>query len=239
MTPQSPSCRLIFIRLSINVNPIKPQKLTLSTVFNDFYAGASAGLFRAAILIKYACAILCSWAGCLRFSAMNFVNFKPWNSITCMIRPTHHINFSEDSAKSENCKSCADAQTEIRRGTTDVNCAVRRMESVDVYDVFETRVKLAYPFQYSLKEEQITVIRLLVEKKNVMACLSTGFGKSDCFLVPPLLWDEVSANFKVDQSQGDINWFNKINSSVLHNSGLVSPERQLREMWHWGSPSYF
>ena len=66
------------------------------------------------------------------------------------------------------------------------------------------KLRLKYPFQYSLKEEQITVIKLLAEKKNVMACLSTGFEKSDCFLLPPLIWDEVSANFKVDQNQGDI-----------------------------------
>ena len=82
------------------------------------------------------------------------------------------------------------------------------METVDVYHVLETRLKLKYPFQYSLKEDQITVIRLLAEKKECDGVSEYGFGRSDWFLLPPLIWDEVSANFKVDQSHGDINWFN-------------------------------
>ncbi len=68
-----------------------------------------------------------------------------------------------------------------------------KMEDVDVKDVFENLVKSKYHFDYNLKEQQIEIIGKVLKQKNVMGCLCTGFGKSSCFLIPPLIWDEVNS----------------------------------------------
>ena len=46
-------------------------------------------------------------------------------------------------------------------------------------------------FNFDLKEEQVKIIDLFVNKKDVFAVLPTGFGKSVCYLLPPLILDKV------------------------------------------------
>lgn len=65
------------------------------------------------------------------------------------------------------------------------------MESKDIVDAFY-EVKKVYNFKFDLKNEQIDVIRDLLNGNNVFAMLPTGFGKSMGFVLPPLMLDEVS-----------------------------------------------
>lgn len=53
-------------------------------------------------------------------------------------------------------------------------------------------VKEQYNINFALKPEQVEILQMLLLKKNVMAVLPTGFGKSLLFLMPPLLLDQVS-----------------------------------------------
>lgn len=53
-------------------------------------------------------------------------------------------------------------------------------------------VRDQYNINISLKQEQVEILQLLLLKKNVVAILPTGFGKSLLFLLPPLLLDQVS-----------------------------------------------
>jgi len=38
-----------------------------------------------------------------------------------------------------------------------------------------------------MKKEQYEIVKLLLEKKNVIGILPTGFGKTLTFLLPPLI----------------------------------------------------
>ena len=65
---------------------------------------------------------------------------------------------------------------------------IKRAEIIEAYK----KVKLKYNFPYNLKNEQVDVIDNILHGKSIFAILPTGFGKSDCFALPPLLMDEVS-----------------------------------------------
>lgn len=56
-------------------------------------------------------------------------------------------------------------------------------------------LKTMYKFDFELKREQTKVICDLINKKNVLGLLPTGYGKSMCFILPPLILDEAS-NYK-------------------------------------------
>ena len=53
------------------------------------------------------------------------------------------------------------------------------------------RVQKKYDFAYDLKDEQVQILVHLVNKHNVLGVLPTGFGKSDIFVLLPLLLDEL------------------------------------------------
>ena len=46
-------------------------------------------------------------------------------------------------------------------------------------------------FEFQLKKEQKEILEQLNEKKHVFAQLPTGFGKSVCFVLHPLVQDKV------------------------------------------------
>ena len=99
MTPQIPSCRLNFIRFSINVNHIKARALTLSAVFNNFYVDALAGLLCAATMAKYACTLLCSLAQRSQDSHLSTsFNVIPHVSSICVVSLKHSTGISCDTA---------------------------------------------------------------------------------------------------------------------------------------------
>jgi hypothetical protein len=61
---------------------------------------------------------------------------------------------------------------------------------MDVRAVFET-LKSLYKFEYDLKDEQHTIISAILDGKDVSAILPTGYGKSVCYILPPLILDKV------------------------------------------------
>ena len=53
-------------------------------------------------------------------------------------------------------------------------------------------VKSLYKVEFSLKTEQFVIISDIISTKNVFVILPSGFGKSETFVFPPLILDEVS-----------------------------------------------
>jgi len=49
--------------------------------------------------------------------------------------------------------------------------------------------ELSKRFNFKLKREQLDIIQAICKGRDVNAVLPTGFGKSICFVVPPLLAD--------------------------------------------------
>lgn len=65
------------------------------------------------------------------------------------------------------------------------------MDLNDIEDTFERDVKTVYPFNFNLKKEQINIIHAILSNRNAIGILPTGFGKSMCHVLPPLILDEV------------------------------------------------
>ena len=65
------------------------------------------------------------------------------------------------------------------------------MDEKDILETFHS-LKDLYQFDFTLKDEQIAVLLGTMNKRNVFAVLPTGYGKSVCFTLPPLLLDEVN-----------------------------------------------
>lgn len=53
-------------------------------------------------------------------------------------------------------------------------------------------LQVNHNFDFTLRAEQVECINFLVEKKNVFCVLPTGYGKTLCFVLPPLILDQVS-----------------------------------------------
>jgi len=68
------------------------------------------------------------------------------------------------------------------------------MEAEDIDDTFERFVKQQYSFEFRLKKEQILIMHSILNGKDTFGVLPTGFGKSMCYVLPPLLLDEVSSH---------------------------------------------
>ena len=57
-------------------------------------------------------------------------------------------------------------------------------------DILERVVSNILP--YSLKDQQIEAIQILLEGQHAFLTLPTGYGKSDVFMLQPLIMDEVT-----------------------------------------------
>ena len=68
---------------------------------------------------------------------------------------------------------------------------VYRMEREQLLG-YADAVKLRYNFNYVLKEKQIEVIENIIAGNDTFAMLPTGFGKSVCYILPPLIQNVVS-----------------------------------------------
>lgn len=64
-------------------------------------------------------------------------------------------------------------------------------------DILFNNIKRKYNCGYVLKEEQKLVIAHILSGKDTLCVLPTGFGKSECFILPPLLLQEVGQFFPV------------------------------------------
>ena len=58
-----------------------------------------------------------------------------------------------------------------------------------VKKLFEDKIKPVFRFDFELKDEQVSVVKSLIQKKHCVGVFPTGFGKSICFLLPPLILD--------------------------------------------------
>ena len=62
-----------------------------------------------------------------------------------------------------------------------------QLAKMDVERNFEEFIKPKYNMNFVLKEEQIRIIHYVLQRQHTMGVLPTGFGKSMCFILPPLL----------------------------------------------------
>lgn len=69
------------------------------------------------------------------------------------------------------------------------------MAALNVKKIFE-EVRPLYNFEFDLKDEQISVIESILEKKHTVGVFPTGFGKSVCFLLPPLILDQQKSDVR-------------------------------------------
>jgi superfamily II DNA helicase RecQ len=53
-------------------------------------------------------------------------------------------------------------------------------------------VRKKYKFTYDLKPEQVDSIHHVVNQKHLLTKLPTGYGKTDTFVLPPLILNEAS-----------------------------------------------
>jgi superfamily II DNA helicase RecQ len=63
-------------------------------------------------------------------------------------------------------------------------------------DIFK-RILQDKQFHLQLKSEQKEIIQNVLERKDSMAVLSTGFGKSICVTFPPLILDKVRSYMQI------------------------------------------
>ena len=55
-------------------------------------------------------------------------------------------------------------------------------------------VKADLNIRYDLKAEQLSAIKDICDGKNIFTVLPTGFGKSEIFMLPPLIMDKVGTS---------------------------------------------
>ena len=51
-----------------------------------------------------------------------------------------------------------------------------------------------YNFQFKIKEKQLQVISSVLKQQDTSAVLSTGYGKSTCYVLPPLILNKIKIN---------------------------------------------
>ena len=61
---------------------------------------------------------------------------------------------------------------------------------MDITGIFDS-IKGDFNLDFQLKEEQADIMKLLIEKKCVVAALKTGYGKTLIFMILPKILDKV------------------------------------------------
>lgn len=61
--------------------------------------------------------------------------------------------------------------------------------NIDVRKIFTEQIQQHHKFSFELRDEQVSVIESVLQKKHTVGVFPTGFGKSICFLLPPLILD--------------------------------------------------
>ena len=62
---------------------------------------------------------------------------------------------------------------------------------MDVETIYKDKLKGKYKFMFDLKEKQKCLITNIMERKNSIGIFPTGYGKSVCFQMVPLIHDEI------------------------------------------------
>jgi superfamily II DNA helicase RecQ len=60
---------------------------------------------------------------------------------------------------------------------------------MDVETIYKDKLKGKYKFMFDLKENQKCLITNIMERKNSIGIFPTGYGKSVCFQMVPLIHD--------------------------------------------------
>ena len=60
---------------------------------------------------------------------------------------------------------------------------------MDVETIYKYKLKGKYKFMFDLKEKQKCLITNVMERKNSIGIFPTGYGKSVCFQMVPLIHD--------------------------------------------------
>lgn len=68
------------------------------------------------------------------------------------------------------------------------------MVKMDIEKIFE-EIKIKHNFNFDLKQEQKKIIDLVLNGQSVSGVLPTGYGKSMCYILPPLLLNQVILNY--------------------------------------------
>ena len=67
----------------------------------------------------------------------------------------------------------------------------------NVNDVYENRIKCKFHFNFELKDEQVEVVESILRGNHTVGVFPTGFGKSVCYLLPPLILDEIEKSHHI------------------------------------------
>jgi superfamily II DNA helicase RecQ len=62
---------------------------------------------------------------------------------------------------------------------------------MDVETIYKYKLKGKYKFMFDLKEKQKCLITNVMERKNSIGIFPTGYGKSVCFQMVPLIHDAI------------------------------------------------
>ena len=66
---------------------------------------------------------------------------------------------------------------------------------MEIGNLYE-KVKRKYALPFDLKDKQLEIMKGIINGVDVIGVLSTGYGKSLCYVLPPLLLDEADVNQK-------------------------------------------
>ena len=77
-------------------------------------------------------------------------------------------------------------------GSIKRNISLTLLNDSDSRMEFIQDVMLKHRFNFELKSQQIEVIENIINNKNVVGILPTGYGKSMCFILPPLITGKIS-----------------------------------------------
>ena len=58
-----------------------------------------------------------------------------------------------------------------------------------VKKLFEDIIKPVFQFDFELKDQEVSVVKSLIEKKHCVCLFSNWFRKCICFLLTPLIFD--------------------------------------------------
>lgn len=62
---------------------------------------------------------------------------------------------------------------------------------MDVEKIYEEKIREKHNFTFSLKEKQIRIIENVLRGTHTVGILPTGYGKSICFQILPLMFEEI------------------------------------------------
>ena len=95
----------------------------------------------------------------------------------------------------------------------------------NVNDVYENRIKGKFHFNFELKDEQ--VVESILRGNHTVGVFPTGFGKSVCYLLPPLILDEIEKSHQICIVISHIVHVVQLYQLVIQGENLVSCYRDL------------